>query len=517
MRVRNEWAERVLVTIAGGAPFWLAPGEERGIEMQAAWYSVRLSRDDGGYTATTHPVFPGGLWSIQADPAGSALPRINVNAQAAGAVAVDAPSLRMRVVNEIEGEVTLRIGDTGVYHCLAAGGKLDLTLADAPVVAVLAEGDDQGDYQVTRPRADADWVIRRTPQTGRIGLAPRAREPNGTPSDAVDLAPSTAASARLDSLLASAPSGRLRVLATGQKIEAAAFTADGASLVVAMRDGQLVAWDVVTGDERWRRPCRDVVTICVSRAGWIWTADRRGHRLARHDPRTGRETGGVRQRQLWANAVAFTADGRRAVLVIDSGGLFVFDLTDGTLGPRLGGDGEAATRCAALDPLGQLAAEGSNAGTIRVWDLASGKTSGTVTGHQGWVNAIAFSPDGRRAVSADGHYQSGGVQSLGSSSGGPHAGGSLRLWDPSAPSTSFELGRHAAPVSRVVLSDDGRLVLSAGYDGRAFVWDVEQRTKKATLDPSDGPVLDVGFGARGRLAFTVSAGGSVLLWRLGDA
>jgi hypothetical protein len=39
-------------------------------------------------------------------------------------------------------------------------------------------------------------------------------------------------------------------------------------------------------------------------------------------------------------------------------------------------------------------------GTIRLWDLPSGKEFGRLEGHRGWVLDLAFSPDGRRLASA---------------------------------------------------------------------------------------------------------------------
>ena len=48
---------------------------------------------------------------------------------------------------------------------------------------------------------------------------------------------------------------------------------------------------------------------------------------------------------------------------------------------------------------GRRAVSGSRDGTVRVWDLDSGATLRTLTGHTGTVTAVAISADGRRAVS----------------------------------------------------------------------------------------------------------------------
>jgi WD40 repeat protein len=58
-----------------------------------------------------------------------------------------------------------------------------------------------------------------------------------------------------------------------------------------------------------------------------------------------------------------------------------------------------ATLSFAVSADGRRAVSGGDDGTMRVWDLDSGAALLTLTGHDGWVNAVAISADGRRAVS----------------------------------------------------------------------------------------------------------------------
>ena len=84
---------------------------------------------------------------------------------------------------------------------------------------------------------------------------------------------------------------------------------------------------------------------------------------------------------------------------------------------------------------------GSSDHTLRFWDLESGQTLHTFEGHTGWVNAVAITPDGRRAVSASSDR-------------------TLRLWDLESGQTLRTLGGHTELVSAVALTPDGLRAVS---------------------------------------------------------
>lgn len=52
----------------------------------------------------------------------------------------------------------------------------------------------------------------------------------------------------------------------------------------------------------------------------------------------------------------------------------------------------------AIAPDGKQAVSASDDKTLKLWDLATGSEVATLTGHSGWVNAVAIA-DGRFAVS----------------------------------------------------------------------------------------------------------------------
>src|SRR5437763_1082760 len=60
----------------------------------------------------------------------------------------------------------------------------------------------------------------------------------------------------------------------------------------------------------------------------------------------------------------------------------------------------AAVESVAVTAVGTRAVSASLDGTLRVWDLATGKTVPTLKGHTVTVYGVAVTPDGTRAVSA---------------------------------------------------------------------------------------------------------------------
>src|SRR5262249_12000260 len=96
---------------------------------------------------------------------------------------------------------------------------------------------------------------------------------------------------------------------------------------------------------------------------------------------------------------AVSADGRRVVSASSDGTLGLWDLETGrqvrsmTVGPGL--------LCVALSRKGRLALVGSWESMVQLWDVEAGRLIRRFEGHKGVTRGVAFSPDERRAVSAN--------------------------------------------------------------------------------------------------------------------
>jgi WD40 repeat protein len=110
-----------------------------------------------------------------------------------------------------------------------------------------------------------------------------------------------------------------------------------------------------------------------------------------------------------------------------------------------------------------------------------------------WGSAI--SPDGRLAA-------------LGSDDG------SVRFLDLASGRVRQADGRHVAPVRDARFTPDGRTLVTAGEDSTVIVWNVATASATETLEGHAGLVREVAISADGRTAYTASMDGSVIVWDL---
>ena len=115
----------------------------------------------------------------------------------------------------------------------------------------------------------------------------------------------------------------------------------------------------------------------------------------------------------------------------------------------------------AFSPDGTRIASGSgDAGTITVWDAATGHEMLTFKGHSGGPHGVAFSPDGTRIASA----------------GGDQA---VKVWDAATGQETLMLRGHTGRVSGVAFSPDGTRIASASHDGTVQGMGRHQRPRNA--------------------------------------
>ena len=191
---------------------------------------------------------------------------------------------------------------------------------------------------------------------------------------------------------------------------------------------------------------------------------------------------------MWALAVAPGGN------LVASGGsgqrLWLRDLVSGELlaRPELTG----VLRGLAFTPDGRrlVLAEGDASVTQR--DANTGALLVLMRGHRGAVNAVATSADGTLIASASDD-------------------GSVRLWE-SATGEPLAVFEHGGPVESVTLAPDGETLASAGESGEIRLWSIPTGHAVATLAGQDGALFALAFDPAGDRLASGGADGRVRVW-----
>jgi serine/threonine protein kinase len=107
----------------------------------------------------------------------------------------------------------------------------------------------------------------------------------------------------------------------------------------------------------------------------------------------------------------------------------------------------------AWSPDGKRIASGSYDTTVQVWDAIDGGHVYTYKGHSSDVNAVAWSPDGERIASGSGD-------------------GTVQVWDVVVGNHVFTYKGHSGWVWAIAWSPDGKRMASGSDDKTVQVWDV---------------------------------------------
>lgn len=151
----------------------------------------------------------------------------------------------------------------------------------------------------------------------------------------------------------------------------------------------------------------------------------------------------------------------------------------------------------AFSPDGRLALSGGDDHTLKLWEVATGRLLRTFEGHRKGVCAVAFSPDGRWVLSGGGLYDD-----------------TLKIWEVATGREVRTFSGHENAVCTVAFSPDGQWVLSggSGTDPTLRIWEVASGQELRKLTDHRESVLSSAVSNDGKWILSGSRDHTLKLW-----
>ena len=183
-------------------------------------------------------------------------------------------------------------------------------------------------------------------------------------------------------------------------------------------------------------------------------------------------------------SLAFSPDGARLATVATNNTAMVWTTNAEPVLTLAGHTGIVMAVAWSLD--GRFILNGSQDGTVRLWNPTNGTPLRTFVCHTNWVLSVSLSPDGRRFATSS-------------------SDGMARIWDSATGRLLHELKGHRGLIQTVSFSPDGHRVATGCEDRRVRLFDVDRGSLMLVMEGHRGGVTSLAFSPDGSRLVSAAA------------
>jgi WD40 repeat protein len=272
-------------------------------------------------------------------------------------------------------------------------------------------------------------------------------------------------------------------------IRALAFSPDGQTLASGGDDDKVMLWDVSNGKQRavLSEHSGKVQAVAFAPKGPVFASAGTDQSVILWDAAAGKKLRVLKEHSGAVHALAFSRDGKRLVSggarrdgSFDQGEVRLWDVAKGETIPSPGLRPPEVFTLAFGEDDKTIFVGGKDNG-VWLWDMAATEAKAYRPTHFGWVRQLLLSPDGKTLITASFDR-------------------TVKVWDVHPPTT--RLRGSGADVLSVTFSADGKTMASSGRDGNAYVWDTRAEKPRQTLSQPKTSVGGVVFSTDAKYAVT---------------
>jgi WD40 repeat protein len=297
---------------------------------------------------------------------------------------------------------------------------------------------------------------------------------------------------------------------SGQYPQDVAFSPDQMRVATASSDGTIQLWDATNGQpegEALRGHEGAVNSLDFSPNGEQLASGGDDGKVRLWDVRAHRQIRtAMTENQGSVHSVAFSQDGRQIIAGGEKGRLRLWDaLSNQPIGSPMALRADIVLSTA-FSPNGRYVAAGGDDGRVEVFEAASGQTVGQPKSWAGkMVWSVAFNPDSNEVVAS-------GEQVSDDQPGSGTVEGLVQIWHITGWPVGEPMTGHQGPVRTVMYSPSGHYIVSGDEKGTIRFWDTDGHSIGQPIEGYASRVEDVSFSNDEQYMFSYDWDGAIQMW-----